>query len=288
MPVTPDRYKDRYLPVTFSGCAGRGQQQVHIRTYLSSFASANATYRERAYKDLRRFILREAPYDDPASGAEHYYWGSGWVFSTDLRPTPWAWIDLGLMKSHFQGTGRPIDKERIMRMVDLYLHTANMDTDHLGWGKKLKSRQDYADWYMGLDCRGFVAAYLDTQYPAVRLPEGPGFSIDSYNKGAYGFHKNKKGSSFTRIDKVGDVRVGDLLVKCNAGDGRRHVALVNSVGAAGSKSVTVTTAESASSKGGLCNKTSTLTRIRTSHSSEPNVRHWKHAGVEYNFVLQPR
>ena len=291
MPELPEKYKSRYEPITFAGCYKRGQQQVHIRKYLSSFGSANGKYRKAAYNDLKDFIMRRDRYADDDSGAVHDYWGGGWISTPLLNPIPWTWIDLEMLMPNFQGVGLPEDMARIMKVVDLYLHTVNFDKKtlgKLGWGKPMTSRQDYADFYIGLDCRGFAAAYLKENYPGVKLARGPSFVIDAYNKNSWGFHLKDRSGSFNRIDKPKDVTPGCLLVKCDNGNNRRHVAVVNSVGSADANGVMVTTAESAASKGGLCKKTSRLQRLIKNHDKDPNARHWKHHGEHYNFVLQPR
>lgn len=285
MPETPESYLKRYLPISVDGICGR--TYVEIRTYKSSFASANGKYRKAAYEDFRDFVTRTGKYADDDHGADHVYWGQGWVYSARMYPTHWAWIDLDSLKAMFQGVGRPEDFRRILRLADLYLGTADWDAGQmkdLGWSNRMFSLQQWADWYIGTDCRGFVGAYLNEAYPHIKDGNDLSFSIDSYDD-YYTF--NETGTSFRRIDDAREVARGDLLVKCSLGGGR-HVAVVDQVlGSASSQSIRIRTAESRGGKG-LCQLTGYLSRLHTNHVENKQVRQWKHYGCEYSLVLKPR
>ena len=187
----------------------------------------------------------------------------------------------------FQGVGRPVDFLNILKLADLYLCTADWDDDQmtaLGWSHRMVDLQNWADWYVGTDCRGFVGAYLNEAYPHIKDGNDLSFSIDSYDD-HYTF--NEYGSAFRRIDDAREVAQGDLLVKCSLGGGR-HVAVVDQVlGSGPSQSVRIRTAGSRGGKG-LCQLTGYLSRLHVSHVKNKSVRQWKHYGTEYSLVLKPR
>lgn len=287
MPESPSTYKKRYLPISYDGCNGR--KHIFLTKYRSSFSGNE--FRKHAFYDLRNFIRKSGRFEEGKNGANHIWTSSGWMFSPLLKPLPWVYIDLSILQPMFQGVGRPKDWGNALRAVDVYLETVEMSSHQLklmGWQYVSRDRQDYANWYFGLDCRGFVGAYLREIYPHIKdTAKDMSFSIDSYNKAPGNFHTSKKGGSFTRIDDPREVRQCDLLVKCNSGDGKRHVALIDQVGIATSMSVMVKTAESRGGVG-LCHKYDELRRLNKSHKSGQNDRNWKHSGAHYNFVLRPK
>ena len=71
------------------------------------------------------------------------------------------------------------------------------------------------------------------------------------------------------------------------GSGKRHVAVIDSAGAASGMGVFVRTAESRGGSG-LCEKSGELRRKSKHHKTGQNERNWSHAGCEYNFVLRPK
>ena len=286
MPETPAAYKKRYLPINFDSATGR--KHIFVMKYRSSFSGNE--FRKAALKDLRHFIKKEGRFEGGANGATHEY-EAGIITSPLLRPTNTSQIDLSILKVMFQGVGRPSDFLNVLRAADLYLQCVEMDDDQLkkmGWGHVIRDHQEYTNYYLGLDCRGFVGAYLRENYPNVKdTAKDMSFLIDAYNGSPGNFHENTKGGSFTRIDDPREIRQGDLLLKCDNGDGKRHVAIVETAGTATKMRVHVKTTESRGGIG-LCHKYDDLRRTSTTWKDGANDRNWKHYGTLYNFVLRPK
>ena len=287
MPESPSAFRRKYLNISFDGVLG--QQRISLGNYRSSFSGNE--FRKNAYKDLRDFIKQRGRYAGGANGASHVWSSSGHMYSDLLEPMPYVHVDTSILKSMFQGVGRPQNFKNVLRAVDVYLTRVEMTDKHmtkLDWSYIPWSVQEYANAFFGTDCRGFVGAYLRENYPGVKdTAKDMSFYIDGYNKHPASFHTRKKGGSFERIDKPEDVRPHDVLVKCDKGDGKRHVAIIDSVGNATSMGVVVKTAESRGSKG-LCELHGELRRTKKEHQNGQNARNWKHHGAEYNFVLRPK
>lgn len=296
MPISPGTYLQRYEAIPLDGVMGR--QNIRLTGYRSSFKGDGKTCeaRKRTYYDLRNFILKRKRYSDGANGASHTYDQSGTFKSDLLKPTGTVVFDIDWLQPMFQGVGRPADFQRLFKIIDVYLTRADIDDDHFqwlgwtafGWLYVPYDVQHFADELLGIDCRGFVGAYLNEHQPQLRdTKKDMSFSIDSYNRGCANFHKTKKGGQFIRIDEPADVRSGDILIKCNKGDGKRHVALVDMVGTVRGMGVNILTAESRGSSG-LQPKAGELIRLSAKYRTGQNDRNWRHQGAEYNFILRPR
>ncbi|MEM1162728.1 MAG: hypothetical protein AAGJ28_17515 [Pseudomonadota bacterium] len=301
MPETPGAYLQKYKGISFQGVMGH--ESIHITKYRSSMKNDDSTgdVREKSYWDLRNFIKKRGDnYGSGKNGAIHAFTDSGHFYSDLLAPMPYVHVDLDILRAMFTGVGRPQDFKPLLRVIDVYLTRAEISEKRFkelgwtkfGWDMVPFSVQEYANQLLGVDCRGFVGAYLRDNYPKIRDTKNDmSFSIDSYNKGnaSYQNYDKKKpwGKAFRRVDDPAEVRPGDLLVKCNNGDKKRHVSVIHSVGLADSMGVQATTAESRGGKG-LCQLTDRLRRLKKKHQSGKNDRNWEHHGCHYNFVLSPR
>ena len=295
MPMSPGDYLQKYKSIAVDGVLGR--QNVELTGYRSSFKGDENTKqaRKRTYYDLRNFILKRKRYAGGANGASHSWSASGTLNSDLLQPVPHVQVNIEMLQAMFQGVGRPADFKALLRVIDVYLTRAEIDEDHfsyLGWSKFKWldvpwDIQQFADALLGIDCRGFVGAYLNENQPHIRdTKKDMSFSIDSYNKGPASFHKNKKGGQFIRIDDPDEIRSGDIMIKCSDG-GSRHVALIDKVGMAKGNRIWIKTAESRGSTG-LAPRTGDLIRLHSKHQDGQNDRNWQHDGAKYNFVLRVR
>ncbi len=307
MPTSPGDYLRYYNAIPFDGVTGR--KNIHLTGYRSSFKGDANTEESRksTYYDLRNFILKRKRYKDGENGATHVFTEDGTMFSDLLKPLPSVKIDMSMLQAMFQGVGRPRDFRDLFRVIDVYLTRAWIDEEHfqkLGWdkfvfrdkdGKKTDENwycapwevQHFADSLLGIDCRGFVGAYLNEQRPNIRDTKNDmSFSIDSYNKGPASFHINKNGGQFRRIDDPAEVRQGDIMIKCSAG-GSRHVAMINRVGVAHGNRIWIESAESRGSTGLAC-LSGDLVRLKNKHQDAKNDRNWQHKGSQYNFILRPK
>ncbi|MDN3719905.1 hypothetical protein QW131_13695 [Roseibium salinum] len=149
-----------------------------------------------------------------------------------------TWKDLQL---GFYGKGTPDRMRRILTVIDFYLKTADINLGRVHWNYVM-GLQDYAKWYLGLDCNGFTGAYLESQYPSLGINGGD--------------HINYLDGKLKKRAGVADVRAGDILSREGSG-GTRHVSMVNSVSGMigpGATSAQVSITQSASSLGGLNTK----------------------------------
>lgn len=310
MPLKPTLYLQRYKPVAYERCSYRPMGFAHIASYRSSFK--NGSGRHKAQKDLTHFFTRSGRFDGGANGADHDYISGGFIMSPHLTPNPWMEFPTERIKQMFQGIGRPIDFAALLKLVDLYLFTASFDEPALkalGWPRAPKDATEYCDWFFGLDCRGFVGAYLSEEYPHIKdTATDFSFYIDGYAK-IFKTEKAPYGSAFTRVDDPKDVTEGCLLVKVDAetDEGERsgrHVALIDTVsGTATAKTVYIKTAESRGHSDtrtvapgddsemaieGPMSLEGVLTRLTDAHKGGDKDRNWKHRGCNYNLVLKPR
>ncbi|MFC6657023.1 hypothetical protein ACFQEX_16935 [Roseibium salinum] len=181
-----------------------------------------------------------------------------------------TWKDLQL---GFYGKGTPDRMRRILTVIDFYLKTADINLGRVHWNYVM-GLQDYAKWYLGLDCNGFTGAYLESQYPSLGINGGD--------------HINYLDGKLKKRAGVADVRAGDILSREGSG-GTRHVSMVNSVSGMigpGATSAQVSITQSASSLGGLNTKTYTLKMIDEGPKDKPLK--WELAGYyKFHHCLAP-
>jgi hypothetical protein len=172
---------------------------------------------------------------------------------------------------------------RAIKLCDYYLQHADIDITKLGWGRRVTDLQEYVDYYIGMDCNGFVGAYLEENFSGSGIVGN--IDIDSFGK--Y-YANNTSGSGFTRIDDPKSIKRFDILIRRKVSSDpsavTRHIALVEDVlGAATSTSVKLMLAESTGGSG-LSSRTETLTKI-TKNSRD---RHWKLGSREYDAVIRSK
>jgi len=281
MPDRPLKYLGRYKPLQFSGCGGQGQKSIRINSYISGDVMSNNLFRKKAYVDVKAFIFKTDRYAGGAAGAnEHYYFSdTEFLMGGDMSPIPFHYCPWDDVRQAFQGKGTPTRMTRAVKLLDYYLRHAQIDPGELGWGKVVTSLQEYVDYYIGMDCNGFVGAFLEENCPGSGISGN--IDIDSYGK-YYG--TNTSGSGFTRIEKPEDIRTGDILIRRRIGDESRHVALVEQLNSATSKEAKLLLAESTGGSG-LGSNTITFKKLP---KTTAEGRNWKRGEKEYDAVIRSK
>lgn len=280
MATKPLAYMKRYQPVPFPGCGSQGQKYVRINRYISGDVMSPASYRTKAYKNLRSFVFRTGQYEGGVRGAkDHYYFSdTGYLQASDLKPSVYLYCPWDDVRQCFQGKGTPARYARVLQLCDYYLRHADIDISALGWGRRVTDLQEYADYYIGMDCNGFVGAYLEENFPG----SGVSKNIDIDSIGKY-FGDNASGAHFTRIDDATRIQTSDILVRRRIDGSSRHIALVESVISASSGKATLLIAESRGGDG-LASRTEALVRM----SKATGTRHWTLGGKQYDAVIRSR
>lgn len=281
MAERPLDYLRRYQPVQFAGCGTQGQKSIHVRSYVSGDVMSGNAFRKKAYLDVKRFVERSDRYAADAFGSAHHRYDTdtGYLVAPDLKPIPFhhcPWVDV---RQAFQGKGTPVRMARVLKLLDYYLRHAQINPAQLGWGKVVTDLQEYVDYYIGLDCNGFVGAWLEDNQPG----SGSTGNIDIDSIGSYYNHKTS-GSHYTRIDDPREIRTGDVLVRRRIGDSTRHVALVETVNAASSTEASLLLAE-ATGASGLGTNQVVLKKLA---SPTGTGRHWKRGDKEYDAVIRSK
>jgi hypothetical protein len=283
MPERPLTYMSRYKPVQFAGCGSQGQKYIHLNAYISGDVMAGESFRKKAYLDIKRFIHGTDRYAGGKHGAaDHtYFTDTAFLVAPSIKPIPFHYCPWDDVRQAFQGKGTPVRFARALKLCDYYLQRADIDIAKLGWGRRVTDLQEYADYYIGLDCNGFVGAYLEDNLPG----SGVVGNIDIDSIGNY--YKDKtSGTHFTRIDDPKLIKRSDILVRRKVSSDpsavTRHIALVEDViGTPTSSSVKLLLAESTGGSG-LSSRTETLTKI-TKNSRD---RNWKLGTREYDAVIR--
>ena len=289
MAEAPLKYMARYKPIQFPGCGAQGQKSIKLNTYISGDVMSSNSFRTKAYLDLLRFVkwTPSERYQNGANGANgHFYFvDSGYMHAGSLRPTAWHYCPIDDIRQAFQGKGTPTRFARVLKVCDYYLKYAQIDIAALGWGRRVTELQEYVDYYIGLDCNGFVGAYLEENFPSSGVVHN--VDIDSLGE-YYRDPAHPSGTRYTRIDDPKLIKRSDILVRSLQSTDpeaqTRHIALVEDVvGAATNSSVKLLLAESTGAKG-LSSRTATLVKI--SKPEKPRWRRWKLGDREYDAVLR--
>lgn len=264
MVMQPSIFEKQYKPITVHTLGGT--EYVNVQSYLSG-EPRNKKFNAAALQDLRWFLTKRDRYKNGKNGADQHSWDdkSGLLAFGLVGPDyfkPWLWVDITWkdLQLGFYGKGTPERMRRILEVIDFYLKTAEISLSRVHWNYVM-SLQEYAKYYLGLDCNGFTGAFLETQYPSLGIKGG-----DHIN---YLDGKLKKRTAFA------DIKPGDIL-SWEGGGGTRHVAMINSISGGfgpGATTAQVSITQSASSLGGLNTKTYTLKKIDEGPKDKPLLWH---------------
>jgi hypothetical protein len=228
MPESAAAYQARYytIPVRTIGTP----RVVSIAKYESGDVWADKWAKE-VYSDLLHFL-----------GTKYHYSHHNHIYSSgffNARDYP-VQIFLEERKLHncFNGKGSPELFAKALHLIDYYLLKAEIPLKKVGWSRMV-TLQEYADYYLGLDCNGFIGTYFSNVFAGSTI--GADTHCNDFDNAVHGGVKRKS---------LAEIKARDVLVR-EGGSGTRHVALIDSVQPCDSETVWVQLVQSASSKGGL-------------------------------------
>ena len=271
MPEKPSIFLKRYTPITIHALGGT--HYIDVCSYLSG-EPRQKKYNKAALNDLSRFLKKKDRYKNGANGADRHTWNS----TTGLTAfglvdfdyfVPWLSVNISWnqLQLGFYGKGTPQTMRKILQVIDFYLRTAEIKLSRVYWSQVMEL-QEYAKYYLGMDCNGFTGAYLETHYPALGINGGD--------------HINFLDGKLKKRKEINEVRPGDILSR-EGGGGTRHVAMIDEVHgypSANADSVSVSVSQSAFSLGGLKTKTYKLRKLNN------NTLKWHLQGyLKFNHVL---
>jgi hypothetical protein len=167
------------------------------------------------------------------SGKRRYQHGV--FYDQAFGPSGALHLDKADLHQCFLGKGQPGTFLKLLRLVDYYLNRTG-DIPKL-WTRR-PTLQEYAGWYLGLDCNGFVGAWFAANYPTAKIDGNTHIN----------FWRSKSRTKDRKA--VAEVKPYDVLVRTGeAGD--RHIAIVEDVLGVSGGEAEVLVAQSASSLGGL-------------------------------------
>jgi hypothetical protein len=229
MPETGATFHAKYfnIPVTTLG----GTKFVWVHKYRSGDVW-KSEWGSKVYWDLLQFLKKKGSYKDYS----HSY--SDGFFTAHDHPCIQIYLEEKKLHGCFNGKGSPERFSKALQLIDYYLQRAEIKLSNVGWGRVV-SLQEFADYYLGLDCNGFVGSYFASVFPESTIY--PDTHCNDFDNQA------KKGS---KRFKLADIRPRDVLVR-EGGGGTRHVALIDAVTQIDDKSAFIQLVQSSGSRGGL-------------------------------------
>lgn len=185
---TPQAFAKEYRPVK---CMYRKITYVaDVYRYLSKNTGAGDEKRLEGAQAAKAFILRDLENDDGVlREGQRYRVGEG---------ADRAYVTASAIENAFQGTATPNELSQVLWLAAYQGHIVS---EVKVKKPEVSTAQDFADWYLGMDCTGFVGAY----FGAVR-------SIDWYLA--------------KRPIAKEPIRMGHVMVRKEINGARKHIALV--------------------------------------------------------------
>lgn len=186
---TPQAFAKEYHPIK---CLYRKITYVaDVYRYLSKNIRAGDKGRFKGAQDAKAFILRDLKKDDAVlQEGMRFRVGEG---------ADRAYVTAAAIKNAFEGTATPNELSQVLWLAAYQGHVVS----ELKVRKpEVSTAQDFADWYLGMDCTGFVGAYF-----------GAIHSIDWY-------------LAKPRITKE-PIKMGHVMVRKEIKGDRKHIALVS-------------------------------------------------------------
>lgn len=234
--MLPSQFMKKYLsiPVHYD----QEWKYIAIRRYLSG-EPRKKNFNKQALWDFETFIRKAERYK-PENGnfTGHHEWHAKFFLGEDLTPNIVP-ISLGQMKLCFYGKGSPLIFKSMLHVVSYYLKHADLPLRYLGWSHPM-TIEEYAYWYLGLDCNGFAGEYYAENFPSVGIDGN-----DHIN-----FLKDKPNLKVR--NSFAEIKAGDLLVREGSDGGdTRHVAVIEHCYQLTDKTASVVVVQSAHSRDGL-------------------------------------
>jgi len=273
MAKLPSVFQSEYIPLKL--VTESGMQYVPVNRYLSGNPWTKQ-FHKQALADFSHFVHRTSQYKNKNFERQHELYGNGFAGSFNGSPSfvPVTW---GEMQFCFYGKGRPQQFANTLRVLDYYLTYADISHSYLQWSRRLRL-DEYAYYYLGIDCNGFAGAYYQTTYPATGIDGNDHINF---------LHEK---STLKERASVFEMRTGDMLVRRGSdGGGTRHVVLIDSIVAINSTEATVSIAHSSGSRDGLAHEVLKLREDTSPASDSYGKLRWDLVGYhKFNRVLAPK
>lgn len=188
----PKSYAQLYHKITWS--YGTEHFEVNVRKYLSLNPGVCDPNRIAGVKKAKSFILRDLKQDKKTSLAGN---------RCHIKE-PEQYVSLTAIDKSFAGSATP---EELRQTLWLATHQGHIVTKPTGKAET-STAKDFADWYLGMDCTGFAAAFLGFASPC---------SISFYDK-----------NTASRRRAVKDIQPCDVLIIKKINGEYKHIAIVTS------------------------------------------------------------
>jgi hypothetical protein len=249
MPETGAAFHTKYfnIPVRTIGST----KYISIHKYKSGDVWKDE-WGSKVYWDLLQFLKKQESYKHH----DHSY--SSGFFNAHDHPSQQIYLEENKLHACFNGKGSPERFAKALQLIDYYLLKAEIKKSNLGWGRMI-TLQEFADYYLGLDCNGFIGSYFCSVFADSTIY--PDTHCNDFGNAA---KKGSKRFQFTNI------RPRDVLVREGSG-GVRHVALIDGISFINDETAWIQLVHSTGSRGGLSNTPEKLTWLRKPAEKDSNA-----------------
>lgn len=270
MSLTASMFASKYYGIEVKTTDG-GIRAVAVEKYRSGDVW-KSEWGSKIYWDLTCFLKKKDRY----AGHTHSHTYSGGVFRAEDHPSKVIHLEEGELHACFNGKGSPNRFARALQLIDYYLRKAKIKLSSVGWSRMV-DLHEFADYYLGLDCNGFIGSYFDAVFPGSTIH--PDTHCNDYD--------NKAKGGVKRFD-LSEVRPRDVLVR-EGGSGTRHVALIDYFYKLDHNSAYIQLVHSSGSRGGLTRSYEHLAWLRdpaTNKSQAGSVLSARVSGyMSFNYII---
>jgi hypothetical protein len=209
----PTAFANDYHNITWTQ---NGTFSASVRKYLSQNAEACDKEKIKGAKTAKTWLLEDLGDEEKATQEGERY-----------RLADSKFIKRSTIDDAFAGRATPDQLKQTLWLATYfgYIVTA----DKAGKSKKCTAQQ-FADWYLGMDCTGFVSAFFGI---------AGGKSIERYDKDVS-----------KRRRAVGEIRHCDVMIR-KEGEIYKHIALVETASPRSGGGIVLKTAESVGGSKGV-------------------------------------
>jgi hypothetical protein len=255
MPLSPSAFKTRYYNIPVDGV-----QQGSYFT-VNKYRSGDVVKKSPAshvYFELLSYLKKSKKY----TGATHN-------LSEGILPG-------SKLHGAFNGKASVETCSLVLQLAGHYLENTkdSMPYESFGWAHNNVSLQDFADWYFGLDCNGFVGNFYSYAFPGSGI--GPSTSCNEFDLA----------SRHPLIRQgIDEICPFDVLVR--EGDaGVRHVALIEDIWPNDGNTATIRLVQSGGGHPGLSDEYETLVWLGAPKKNDRSVLSVRIKGhMSFNYVI---
>jgi hypothetical protein len=187
----PKSFAQLYHAVTWS--LGTDNYEVEVRKYLSLNPGVCDANRIAGVKKAKSFLLRDLQKDKQAVREGNRY----------RITAPEHSVSLTAIDKSFAGSATPDELKQTLWLATYQGHIVPTVTTRKA---ETSTAEDFADWYLGMDCTGFAAAFLGFASPR---------SIGSYDQ-----------NTSSRRQAIKDVQSRDVMIVKKQDGEYKHIAVV--------------------------------------------------------------